>query len=110
MDEATTVVQEIANQLGIAVDQTGQFITTYLPQYAALQSMRSAVIIGIVFLGFIISFVAFIVFYKLSTKSYQDSDISDYFEAAFMVAGLIALSLFVVIIICLIIIGPDIIG
>lgn len=32
----STVIQEIANQLGIAVDDAGAFIQQYLPQYASL--------------------------------------------------------------------------
>lgn len=35
-----TVIQEIANQLGLAVDQAGQFISTYLPQFAAVQVIQ----------------------------------------------------------------------
>lgn len=33
----STVIQEIAHQLGIAVDDTSSFIHQYLPQYANLQ-------------------------------------------------------------------------
>lgn len=31
------VIQEIADQLGMAVDQVGQFITEYAPEYAAMK-------------------------------------------------------------------------
>lgn len=33
-----TVIEEIADQLGLAVDQAGDFIAQYLPQYAALKA------------------------------------------------------------------------
>lgn len=33
----STVIQEIANQLGIAADDAGELIQQYLPQYANLQ-------------------------------------------------------------------------
>ena len=39
----STVIQEIANQLGMAVDQAGQFIQDQLPQFAALKVMQAAV-------------------------------------------------------------------
>lgn len=38
-----TVIQEIANQLGMAVDQAGAFIQTYLPQYAMLKAVNIGV-------------------------------------------------------------------
>lgn len=39
MDDS--VIQEIANQLGMAVDQAGQFIQEQLPNFAALQAVKS---------------------------------------------------------------------
>lgn len=39
----STVIQEIANQLGMAVDQAGQFIQDQLPQFAALKAMQAAI-------------------------------------------------------------------
>lgn len=39
----TTVIQEIANQLGMAADQASIFIATYLPDYAALQVIGETV-------------------------------------------------------------------
>lgn len=42
-----TIIQEIADQLGMAVDQAGQFITTYLPEYAALKCMQCTVPLAI---------------------------------------------------------------
>lgn len=42
-----TVIQEIADQLGMAVDQAGQFVTTYLPDYAALKCMQCTVPLAI---------------------------------------------------------------
>ena len=42
-----TVIQEIANQLGIAADQAGMFIQTYLPQYALLCASKTFVTLGL---------------------------------------------------------------
>lgn len=43
----STVIEEIAKQLGMAVDQTGMFITEQLPQYAALKAMQcGSLIVG----------------------------------------------------------------
>lgn len=35
----STIIQEIANQLGMAVDQAGQFITEQLPSFAAMKAI-----------------------------------------------------------------------
>lgn len=39
----STVIAEIANQLGIAVDQAGQFITEHLPEFAELKAMQATI-------------------------------------------------------------------
>lgn len=39
----STVIQEIANQLGMAVDKTGEFIQGHLPEFAALKTLQSSV-------------------------------------------------------------------
>lgn len=49
-----TVIQEIANQLGMAVDQAGQFITEQLPNFAAMKIMQITV-------GLTISWVCFLI-------------------------------------------------
>ena len=62
-----TVIQEIANQLGMAVDQAGVFIQTYLPQYAMLKTVH----IGVPMLVFgIVLVVATVVVYRCF-KSYK---------------------------------------
>lgn len=38
----STVIEEIAEQLGVAVDQAGQFIAENLPDFAALKAMQCA--------------------------------------------------------------------
>lgn len=38
-----SVIEEIAKQLGMAVDQAGQFITEHLPEFAAMKAMYAAV-------------------------------------------------------------------
>lgn len=61
-----TIISEIAEQLGIAVDQAGQFITTYLPDYASLMIIKGyapiiifTVLFLITFIGSMASLVAF---------------------------------------------------
>lgn len=41
----SSVIQEIANQLGMAVDDAGAFIQQYLPQYASLQTLYNVMYI-----------------------------------------------------------------
>lgn len=43
----STVINEIANQLGMAVDQAGEFIAEQLPGYAAMKAMQLAVPLAI---------------------------------------------------------------
>lgn len=38
----STVIQEIADQLGMAVEQAGQCITEHLPEFAAMKAMQAA--------------------------------------------------------------------
>lgn len=53
----STVIEEIAKQLGIAVDQAGQFITEQLPAFAAMKAMQAAVPLVIVGLLLLLSLV-----------------------------------------------------
>lgn len=61
----STVVQEIANQLGMAVDQAGKFIQEQLPNYAALKIIQLSCplyILGILaFISLIISIVSYLI-------------------------------------------------
>lgn len=63
-----TVIQEIANQLGMTVDQAGQFVTTYLPDYAALECMQCtvplAILSAVTLLLVTASLVALVVFIR----------------------------------------------
>ena len=43
-----TVIQEIANQLGIAAHQAGMFIQIYLPQYALLCASKTFISLGLI--------------------------------------------------------------
>lgn len=43
----SSVIEEIAKQLGLAVDQAGMFITEQLPNFAALKVMQSSCAVGI---------------------------------------------------------------
>ena len=49
----STVIQEIANQLEMAVDDAGVFIQQYLPQYANLQILYN-ILSAITWLAFIV--------------------------------------------------------
>lgn len=51
-----TVIQEIANQLGIGADRAGDFITTYLPQYAALRTWQE--VFSVAFAWFLAALLA----------------------------------------------------
>lgn len=76
--EDATVIQEIATQLGIPVDQAGQFVAEQLPQYAAMRAMQATVdmasslaICAVVFLIAAI-FIAYVV--RLNGRKGDDYD------------------------------------
>lgn len=49
----STVIEEIAEQLGMAADQAGRFVTEYLPDFAALKATQCAVPL-VAFLSFVV--------------------------------------------------------
>lgn len=63
-----TVIQEIANQLGIAVDQAGMFIQTYLPQYALLCAAKTFVTLGLMLICLIALIIVCKKLYSLLRK------------------------------------------
>lgn len=65
-----TIIQEIADQLGMAVDQAGQFITTYLPDYAALKCMQCTVPIAILSVVTLLTVIASLISLAVFLKAY----------------------------------------
>ena len=59
-----TVIQEIADQLGMAVDQAGVFIQTYLPQYAMIKAIN-------IFIPMLIFTIILIIVYVIMYRSYR---------------------------------------
>lgn len=83
----STVIQEIANQLGMAVDQAGQFITENLPDFAGLKAMQAIVPMAILWTVFIVldivSITSYITARRSAAKAREEgnryrSDIDDY--------------------------------
>lgn len=79
----STVIEEIAKQLGMAVDQAGQFISEHLPDYAALKCMQATVsiwqcwVVCLLFLiPFVISAIVLRKAYKKHTRCHLDDFIS----------------------------------
>ena len=97
----STVIEEIAKQLGMAVDQAGQFIAENLPAFAGLKVMQATVPIviswSLVVLCAIVALVALAVIARLRKKgvsrrynNWSDYDVWWVFVCA-MVAGAFAL-------------------
>lgn len=57
----STVIEEIAKQLGIAVDQAGAFIADNLPAYAGMKAVQAAVPLAIAWGLFMLSVVVALV-------------------------------------------------
>lgn len=76
----STVIQEIANQLGMAVDQAGQFIAEQLPAFAALKAIQAVVPLVLVWALFIVcalvSIIAILICHKQvkAEKKRKESD------------------------------------
>ena len=104
-----TVIQEISEQLGMAVDQTGQFISTYLPQYAALRIWTDAFTLFV--LLFITATLAFAAtrLYKHHEALEADGKWSDFDDFATFV-GIASLFGLVIFLIAAIFLVPNIIG
>lgn len=97
----STVIEEIAKQLGMAVDQAGQFIAENLPAFAGLKVMQATVPLviswSLVVLCAIVALVALAVIARLRKKgvsrrynNWSDYDVWWVFVCA-MVAGAFAL-------------------
>lgn len=97
----STLIEEIAKQLGMAVDQAGQFIAENLPAFAWLKVMQATVPLviswSLVVLCAIVALVALAVIARLRKKgvsrrynNWSDYDIWWVFVCA-MVAGAFAL-------------------
>lgn len=68
----STVIEEIAKQLGMAVDQAGQFVASNLPAYAMLKATQSITTVvaawGIVLVFAIITLVSFLCLKRVRSK------------------------------------------
>lgn len=90
----STVIQEIANQLGIAVDDVNVLIQQYLPQYADLQILYN-VISAIMWAVFII--VAVVVARKIFVHQQHDS--GDFCTVTIVVSAII-IAFFIINLVC----------
>ena len=69
-----TVIEEIAKQLGMAVDSTGQFIQEILPQYAGMKAVSNATWA----IAFLVIMAVLVVFALKSLKAYREIDREEY--------------------------------
>lgn len=104
-----TVIKEIANQLGMAVDQTGQFITAYLPQYAALKTWSDIFVLSMMLLVTVAFGVASAKLYKHYLALKEDGKWNDFDEYA-QIAGIASGFCAVVFVIVSMFLVPEIIG
>lgn len=91
----STVIQEIANQLGVAVDDVNIFIQQYLPQYANLQILYN-VISAIMWAAFII--VVVIMSYKIFV--HQQHDMGGDFCTVTIIVSAIIIAFFIINLVC----------
>ena len=91
----STFIQEIANQLGIVVDDVNVLIKQYLPQYANLQILYN-VISAIMWVTFII--VAVIMAYKIFIHQ-QHNHCGDYCTIT-IVVSIIIITFFIINLVC----------
>lgn len=78
------VIEEIANQLGIAVDQASQFLVQIIPRYAGLQVLDY----GIWAVATLILVVVAAVVVKIGFEKYEECDYSYEEEMWFWIIGI----------------------
>ena len=113
-----TVIEEIAKQLGMAVDQAGKFIETYLPQYAGLKAMQATVPMVVAWSVFALCLIVFIVSgiillrmaHKEDAGGEINVDIALGLTCACGVSGVVGLILLLIAIVGTLFWVPDIIG
>lgn len=73
-----TVIEEISDQLGMAADQAGQFITEHLPDFAALKAMQATaplvIVWSLVALCFAVAAVSILLAAHERRKCMDDDD------------------------------------
>lgn len=132
----STVIQEIADQLGMAADQAGQFIVEQLPNYAVLKASQLGISLAVMWSLFVVlAAVSLTSIYLCSTwskkakadeKEYEKelresrwsssdkifkTDIKDYIAyPVFAITGSIAILVLFVDIFATIIMAPDLYG
>lgn len=79
-----TVIEEIAEQLGMAVGEASKFIEGILPQYAGLQALESAVALVVS-----VSLLALVVFGLVRAIKLEDK-----YEFEYLIVGVLGLLCF----------------
>lgn len=105
----STVIQEIANQLGMAVDEASKFIETYLPDFAMVQAINAAAPVAMTVTLLIFAIVLSIIYFRIGCYNvFFKKVVVDNEDAAFI---LIALGvIFIIFAICASVFIPQIIG
>lgn len=108
-----TVISEIGRQLGMATDQAGQFIETYLPQYVAMKVVTDTVVLCML-LGLLVVLgvcwgIVFRTYRKKKSTSRLASEYEGYETASSVIGIVFCVFAFVVIIITATLV-PNIIG
>lgn len=95
----STVIEEIANQLGMAVDDVGTFIQSILPSYAGMQIVNN--LIPCILAGVAIVFCVFFMVHliKDGKKPFMDRRYEDDIRAILMCVGA-ALIILSVVVLC----------
>lgn len=104
-----TVIQEIANQLGIGVDRAGDFITTYLPQYAALMIWSDVFTLAVLLLMTVALGIASAKLYKHHKALRADDEWSNFDDYAAW-TGVVGVLLAIAFLIAVMLLVPSIIG
>lgn len=108
-----TVISEIGRQLGMATDQAGQFIETYLPQYASMKVVTDTVVLCML-LGLLVVLgmcwgIVFRTYRKKKSAAKWLSEYEGYETASIAIGIVLGVFAFIVIIITAILV-PHIIG
>lgn len=97
-----TVIQEIANQLGLAVDKAGDFVFEMLPGYAGMKAAQATLMASISGLIFILALIASIKCIRYLLSKYHEIESSRTLMSKYPMASACAIGLAVAIIVAII--------
>lgn len=95
-----TVIEEIAHQMGMAVDTAAQFVADILPQYAALMAWERGVVCAVLAVLLVLCIIATVKYTKWAKKEWNEYCTDEEFIILFFVGAALTLAVLVIALAC----------